>query len=301
MKNIKLCALATVALAASAMLTGCKLDGNDMTQYFSVSLCNLIIPTDPSQPVTATSGSSYKVNYNFTQGKVTVSAEDVVIGDKTLNLTSDEMSFTERMNSAGYVRDFKGDGKLSDGTLVSDLEGFESTLFYYLPTAVPGVVGVTPIDNRVVFSYNVGFEYQVKTFPQDIYFGGETVTHYSIPGQDGKSFSNKESVYRVYFNKDLKTATVVIYNVRFAEEMPRPLKAVALVDLKVTFGRNGYTVSGENIIPKMMEGDGVTDYPERTFTSFTLTSAGAKLTDCVCDYTVLNVFKGHFEGSYVAY
>lgn len=295
--KIKNTILTASAVALTALMSSCNMDNNS-TQYFNVSLCNLVIPADADAEVTAQSKVNYKVLYHLGNGTATVTSDAMNIGGKSISLTSDPMKFSERISTSGYARNFSGNGSMSDGTAVTGLTGFESTLFYYYPTVVPGIVGVTPITNCVGLKYNVGSEYEVKTFGQDMYFAGETVTHFSMPDAPGQSFSYKESIYRIVFSDDLSKATVVIYNAKFAPQAPT-LTAVCLTGLEVKLNRNGYDITGENVIPKVLETDGVTEYQHYIFNKFSFQSAGDMLTKCVCSYTVAGSFQGAFEGAYV--
>ncbi|MDE5773209.1 MAG: hypothetical protein K2H86_01960 [Muribaculaceae bacterium] len=300
--NIKSKIFMLTAVGGAMLLGGCNLDNDGTSVFVDVALCNIVIPTDADQPVTAQSNVKYKVVYNLGKATATVSSEPMAIGGQNISLQSDPMSFTEKIASSGYARNFSGAGTMSDGVGVTSLKGAESTLFYYYPTAVPGVIGVNPINNRLCLSYEIGSDYKVKTIPQDLYFAGETVTHYSFQGQDGLSYTCKDAFYRVCFSDDMKSATVVLYNIQFASQMGTPIKAICLKDLKVNYSPAGYTVTGVDVVPLVSQQDGVViEYKNFTFDSFTLQSTGEMLTKCICNYTVHGIYHGAFEGSYMVY
>lgn len=294
--NIKSGFITAAVMAGAFVLTGCNLDKGVSTTYVDVVLCNLVIPADETAEVTAQSNVMYKIQYNFSDGTATVSSDLMKIGGAEISLSSNPMSFSEKISTVGYARNFKGSGMMSNGATVSNLTGAESTLFYYYPTVVPGVIGVTQINNRLCLGYEIGEEYTVRTFGRDLYFGGETVVH----GQGGTSYSCKDAVYRLYFASDMKTATVVMYNISYAEGMP-VLPAICLENLQVSYSAGGYTVSGKNVVPKVMMNGSVNSSEGYTISDFRMQSTGEMLTGCICNYTVSGRYNVSFAGHYMEY
>ena len=302
MNKTSLKALAFIGAAAcSMMLGGCSLGDDELTTYFSISLNNLIIPADPDAAPIVQKGCSYKVNYDLAKGLATVSTADLKISGDAASFTTDEMKMTQRMAQGNYyIREFSGAGHMDDGSYdIVNFKGVETQLFYATPTLIPGISNVT-MDAGVVFTYGIGDKYRVKTFMSDMNFKGETVTTFSMKGQT-INYVNNDPVYRIKFSDDLKKATLVIYNVRFAEQMPKPLAAVIVKDLDVTFTRQGYVISGSERVPEVLEGGATTEYPNYTFNSFKFTADSDDLTKAVCEYTVAGRFKGVFKGNYLAY
>lgn len=279
------------------------MDDDEVTQYITDNLCSLVIPADESVAPYAIANTQYTFNYNLTKATMTVSGSDLRLGENVVSFESEPMRFKEFVanNGSGYYRTFSaGTGKLNNSqTVVNEISGFETTLFYYYPTAIPGVIGVSAIDRRMAVDFNVGDEYEVKTFPRDMYFGGETTTHYAFGGEQ-KSYVDNGTIFRVYFNDALTKATVVMYNANFAEEMPK-LKAIALQNLTVTFSAAGYRIQGKNVVPQVYEGGGVTDYQNFTFDNFTFYSSSSDLVDAECSFKVAGRFQGQFSGCYARY
>lgn len=121
----------------------------------------------------------------------------------------------------------------------------------------------------------------------------------------GTSFSNDGVRYRVVFAEDMKTASVIFYDAKFAENMPVTIHFV-LRDIPVTYGiGGGYTIQipeGESIIPEMYENNGYTPAEGYPFTSFLLHTIDTNLTNISIDYTVEirgNKYLGQFSGPYV--
>lgn len=290
---------AAVVLGAGASLASCSPEGENI-QTVNSPLNNLVVPSDPTGEVTVEQDVSYNIKYDYGTGNATVSSDEMKIGDITGSLTTDEMSFRQTVYTAGIVREFSGAGKLSNvSDPVTDFSGIESSLFFYYPVPVPGLLDVYHFNTAMLFKYTVG-DYTVKTFPRDMYYGGETVSRVGAGPNAGSSFSNKEAIYRIYFADGLKKAIVVIYNAKFAEKMPTQ-KYIVLEDLDVTYTRSGFVIEGSDVIPKHADGSGLTANPRFIFNSFRFSSSGEYMAKGVCAYTVNGSMYGNFDGNYVQY
>lgn len=291
----------TGAAAFSMMLGGCSLGDDELSTYFSMPLNNLIIPSDPDAAPIVQKGCTYKVSYDLTKGLATVSTSDLKLTGDAVSFTTDEMKMTQRMAQNNYyIREFSGSGRMDNGSYdIVNFKGIETQLYYTTPTVIPGISNLT-INAGLVLTYGIGDEYRVKTFWSDMNFKGETVTTFSMKGQT-VNYVNTDPIYRIKFSDDMKKATMVIYNVRFAEQMPKPLSAVIVKDLDVTYTRQGYVISGSERVPEVLEGGATTEYPNYTFNSIKFTADSDDLTKAVCEYTVAGRFKGVFKGNYLAY
>ncbi|MDE6010274.1 MAG: hypothetical protein K2F87_02345, partial [Muribaculaceae bacterium] len=112
----------------------------------------------------------------------------------------------------------------------------------------------------------------------------------------------EDATYGITFSDDMTTATVTIYNIKFAPQSPT-MKAVILNNLTVTLGRHGYTVTGQDVIPEVPEGTTTTEYRNFPFKSFTLSTSNDLLTEASCAYIVeatigerTMTFRGEFTG-----
>lgn len=290
---------AAILLGAGASLASCSPEGENV-QTVSRPLNNLVIPADPDGEVKVDEDVSYTIKYDYGTGNAMVTSDEMTVGDITGSLSTDEMPFQQAVYTAGTVRKFSGAGKLGNANdPVTDFSGIESGLFFFYPTPVPGLLDVYQINTAMLFKYTIG-DYIVKTFPRDIYYGGETVTRIAAGPNAGSSFSSKEAIYRIYFAKGLKKAIVVIYNAKFAEKMPVQ-KFIVLEDLDVTYTRSGFVIEGENVTPKHADGDALTEHPGFIINSFRFSSSGEYLAKGICSYTVNGGMYGNFEGSYVQY
>ena len=51
-----------------------------------------------------------------------------------------------------------------------------------------------------------------------------------------------------------KKATVILYDVKLAEEMPQTISNIVLSNLDLGFSSSGIYVSGSNVVPSVYEG-----------------------------------------------
>lgn len=281
--------------AVLVSLASCDLDKGVSSESFSVKVSNLYIPSDPAEEVTFQHNCAYALNMDYSAGKMSVASADLKIDGKETSFTADNMPMKSYFGGVDKTWAFKnGQATLADGTLLTDMNGYLSTMVQYYEIA-SDVYEAYLTRPMLVMSYKLG-DMTVKTFSPNTYFRGETVTTY--PDRTGamSEYKSTDAVYRVLFAEDMKTANVVIYNIKFASEMPNPLEVVVLENLDVSLSQSGYTITGTDVVPKMREGEGLTDVPERIFNSFKLYTSGNDLTTVKCEYVVSSVFHGSFEG-----
>ena len=289
---------AILLFAASIFgLTSCDIGSGDTTQSMSYGVINLVSPTDGTTP--SASVGWYNLEFNFTQNNVTVSLKDLVIDNVTHTLVTEPLSYTgSQAGDLITIKDFSGYLDNNQSLPITNASFEVSTRTYPYPNTDGSVSTTSTYGFAVVLaSYDIGTRYKVKTFYPDVCYNGTTTTQY--PNIDGttSTFSNGDIIYRVVFQQDLKKANVAIYNAKFAEAAPT-LGCITLEDLNVRYYTGGYELSGENIVPKVVEGGASTPNEKYTFNSFKLTPSG-NLTDAIIEYTVADVYKGYFRGSYI--
>lgn len=155
-----------------------------------------------------------------------------------------------------------------------------------------------PTGKYTILSYNVGSKYNVRTFWSDVTFSGNTNTSYVDQNGDNQSYLNKDILYRVVMNIKDKKATVILYNAKFAENMPQSISNIVLKDLPLKFSNYGYSIEGENIIPEIYEGGEATPNTRFVFNKFELSCAGNLVSSNIY-FEVAGGFKGSFTGDYV--
>ena len=298
--KLKTSIFAAACAAMFVTLSSCSLDDGVSSEAYDVKVSNLYIPSDPDGEVTFQHNCVYKLNFDYISKKVALSTTDLKLSSgSSQSFSTDAIPFTAYFGGSSKTWDFAGGSATTTaGTPVDNIKGYLTSMVnYYAPEAE--VVTAYLAAPMLVMQYKLG-DVTVKTFSPNAYFLGETKTTY--PGRDGQmhTFESKDAVYRVVFAEDMKKATVVIYNVKFAAEMPDALDFVLLENLDVTLSHDGYTITGTDVTPKMREGSGLTEVPERIFNSFKLFTTSADLTVVDCEYLVSGVFTGKFTGFSVA-
>lgn len=288
----------TLGLGAVLGLASCSDDQNKSTMTYNVQSYNLVTSVDGSKdPVVA--ASTYKFDFDMMNTTATVGTEITGLGS-TVSFVTGSIPYT-----GGFY--YGEDGMLRE---LIKMESFKQGSIYnmevqlFTPANVaPEVIGAPKISmpamgRYLVMNYQSGDNTKVRTFWSDVTFCGTTTTTYQWEGAD-KQFSNKDMKYRVVMDLQNKKATVVFYDAKFAEEMKVSLAAIELADLDLTFTQNGYTIEGKNITPSSYDNGTKVPFPSYVFDNFSLVTVG-ELTSTTIDYEVAGIYKGHFDGSYIA-
>lgn len=289
---------AAMALGALS-LQSCNLDNGETTQTFNVSVCNLIVPDDPDAEIKVQRNCGYSFLFNLKSNEATVSTQELELNAGKINFATNAMPFKWLTNGYYETRIFEnGSATVNSGGMgeeVTNLHGYTTTgTVYYSSQVDPFPVEIpSPLP---VMQYKIG-NYTVKTFAQNTYFAGTTTTSYQMgPAAEVTEFKNDKPIYRVCFANDMKTANVVIYQVKFAESMSVSLEQVVLKNLAVTLTPSGYVIEGENVVPEMLDGSAFVPYPQRVFDSIKVETLGSDMTKILCTYTCAGVFHGSFTG-----
>ncbi len=303
MKKISLiCLIAAVAVVMSS----CLGDPEDKRTY-SITVSNMIIPDDVNAPVTVSHNCTYNLSADYISHKLTVNTTNLSLpGMSDLSFTSNVMDCTNVSSGPNFSGSFgRGSAHLSNGMDITGLNGFYTSLVYSVEvTGDPFRFYVT--NPMLVMNYHAG-NYTVKTFSMNPFFRGTTITKYKARPEEGeeegreKTFSYGDATYRVNFAQDMKTANVIIYNAKFALEMPNALQAVVLKDLPVELTHSEYVIKASNVIPEVLEGGVLIPYQRFVFNNFTLTTTSNDLTEVQCEYQVAGMYRGSFTGSYCNY
>lgn len=152
-----------------------------------------------------------------------------------------------------------------------------------------------------VARYNISDSFRVNTFPIASFFKGTTTTSYSFGGSE-KQFVTEDITYRFNIykeenSKDYK-AYMILYNARFAEEMPMSLAAVLVEDLDIDFTPNGIVITGENIIPSWYSNNQYLPLERYIFKSVRFETTNQDYTQGKLTYQVGDDYLGEFTGSY---
>lgn len=291
------------AFAAAAMLTaGTSCEKNDPESTYTISypVYNLYTPLSSDQ-ASHVSAATYQLQYDFINATIEIGATGLTWNNATYSFNTDATRFTDGYyDDGGEVVEFKN-AKATVAGMTVDMSGMLTNRKYYTKQTVPditgGVVNYSEIP-VIAFSYNIGDLYSVRTFNPEAYMGGTTQTVYEMKGET-KTYTNDKMLYRTIIDTQKMTADMVIYNARFAEEMPIALLAVVVKNLKVEWIPNGYRISGTDVTPLYLEANQLQPIPAYTFNSVSLSTVGDRLTDFVIDYEVAGKYKGHFNGSVI--
>ena len=283
------------AISSAALLTSCGLDSTTDERTYSDTLSQLIIPDDVTKDVTFNNKVTYSFKQDLTANTMTLTTSNFSINGVGGLLTSGAMPTTYNMSTASYIfKDGKGTFGTSEATGINGYMTGNTT------------VGTSQGSLGFVVSFHANGA-TVKSFYPDVVFLGSTTTHYVMGEAGDREATTKDAFYRVTFDEKMEKAVVIIYNIKFAPEMPKALEAVILKNLDVTLGRDGYTITGTDIIPEVKEGTGTTPYENYPFRSFSLKTINNELTKVACDFTVSVKmgptsmdFTGEFKGDYAS-
>lgn len=284
-------------------LTSCLSDEDGTEVNYNLVASNLIIPDDASHPVIAQSNANYQLTYKSNNSSVSIATTDLELNGGEVSFTSSEMKYlpvsaiddngnpVQTLSFSGGTASVIG----NSGLQMTDLSGCQTNYVYGL-NIVGDIIKGTVNSPIVVMQYKIG-AYTVKTFQSNSYFRGTTKTSYSMRGEE-QIYVTEDAFYRVQFSKDMKKADVVLYNVKFAEIMPKPIQAIYIRDIPVVWSSAGYHLTVTDYIPSMLEGTEVTPVESRKFNSFELWTTSSDLTEVSCKYVVAESYKGEFSGRY---
>lgn len=286
--------LLALGLLASVAFTSCSLNDGVQEQTLSSQMSQLIIPDDASKDVTCQRNCLFVMKMDLQTGIMDVSASDLTINGSKGNLSLPSVKYTYSYNSFAESYFFtNGTGNFANTTPVENVKG-------YLTSLIPSFRG----QYMLVMSYRTNGA-TVKTFSSTPLFSGTTTTTYPMSPDPAV---NTDALYGIVFADDMKTATVVIYNIQFAPGAPK-LESVILKDVDVNFDRNGYKlVLADRTVPEVSEGGSTTPYENFPFTAFTLSTVNDELTEVKCEYEVeatmggnTMTFNGEFTGKSADY
>ena len=296
-----------LSIPAAMILASCNSsDVDEYTESFTYPTTNLVTNLETGE--TTASAGTYTFYDNVAEGWTIITSDNLRINGYNYTFKSEETPYS--------ARQYNFETLTGNTCLIIDVPDVFATVnnvypvingkfklansTYFSNLNIPGLDGYAGYP-AVVGEYNINNTWQVKTFANDAFFKGTTTTQFSMGGQE-MGFTNTEMLYRVAIDLEKSKATMVMYNAKFAESMP-PLQAIIVEGLDVAWSSTGYTITGKNIIPMMMEGSGTTPAPEYTFTSLTIKSVSSDLTSASINYEInfrgMAPYYGYFTGSYV--
>jgi len=299
------------AVAALLLMSSCMKDddGNSSSRTALIPAYNLYTPLSG-----VAAPSVGLARYNFTTAfpaqTITVSTDNMVMPGGTVgSFKCMPLQFDQGQMMVDDINrltiEFSGSNVSESGSKVTSLNGL-ITQAAYAPgdQEIPGYKRLIP-DNSlqyVIMQYVLDDTWQVRTFWPDMTFRGSTTT--TFPGDSGESstFQNDDIAYRIVMeltkeNALTGKADVIFYNAKFAPNMPGITVVLKNLDLKFTTA--GYTISGKQAVPYMVEAGELQETPRFKFDNISVECTG-DLSSAIITYQVATVFKGRFQGQSLA-
>lgn len=296
--------------ATTLIFTSCN-HGDDYSQTSNLAIpaFNLFTSVSGNDDPFVGSGT-YSFGTKYPEATLTVSANGMTTPSGSLaTFSTVPMAFTAKVYTDNEVAfedvTFKSEDPSSSGNKIFNLTGNISQYLNYPINFndvdyLPGYKWLVPTSSfhYVFMQYQYGNNWNVRTFWPDLTYVGQTVTTFP---QDPGSFNSNEIQYRVIMqlNKDEfslnKKVDIVMYNAQFAPQAPM-IKVILLRDLDIEFTNDGYTISGQNVVPFMVESGDYLPVERFMFNNFEAT-VGGDLTGISISYTVAGVYKGGFTGT----
>lgn len=283
--------------ALSLLLAGCKNDDvNEQTVNYECG--NLVTIIGESDEATASDGQ-YMVRLDYTNSRVDVKTSQLDLNGEEVQLYALNVPMKTSNTELNTIISFSAQTPdLSSGSKgsMTALQGELPTTFYYETLKVPGIVEAYGAAPTPYISYIVNDKYRVRTFSKYPYYRGKTVTSYLDKTGTEMFYENDEMCYHLVMDFSKSTADLIIYRAKFAEPAPL-LQAIVLRGLQVEFNRNGYTVSGEKVVPEVVGDGGTTPFDRFTFDYFTITTTSENLCKATGSYKVAGMYSAQFEVS----
>lgn len=290
MKKITILSFATLMLGA----VSCNDSGNgdERTLNFNVPCINIVTMLNDNS--TVASNGIYTFDLNISKMTGTVSATGLIVDNTAMDFTTNEATY----KSSGYNVFFENTSATVNGNSSYSITNgtFLATPAFWYPQ---DFIGNPPSPYMVVASFNIGNLYSVKTYPTDAVYMGTTKTSYTMQGMQ-QNAENKNIFYQVKINPTEKKANLAMYNAKFSDSPNEPTKtAIYVKNLDVEFSPSGITITGENVIPDVLEGSSTTPNERYVFNTISFKTTNEKLNECQISYEVAGMYFGEFTGNYI--
>ena len=297
-------------LAAGSVLlvSSCNSKPDEFKQSINYPAINLI--TNIETGSSYISPGTYNCNFNVTDGTVIISSDNLLLNTATSSFRSLETPYTSRLYDMSNI---SATGTM--GTIISINDVFATVNGTYPVENAKFLITNTGYFSNTVIKdypyqalaplltqYNIDEEWLVRTFSSDAFYKGSTTTQFSMGGEPS-TFTTSDILYRVIVDVAKSKATLILYDAKFAENMPVTIAAIIVEGLDFKASSEGYTITGANIVPSMLEGNGTTPAPEYTFTSVKISNTSNDLTTATIDYEInfrgMIPYYGTFTGRYL--
>ena len=314
MKKITLIAAAALMLGA----TSCNSDDDyKMETTYMVRTYSLVTDAKGTSTVSPT---TYAFRMDQVNGTTVVNIDNLILDGVTATATTREMPFVGRTVELGdkdanqakwyavfYLMEAQDATDQSDASarkitnFMGDITTASNTMNPLLLTNLQKQLAVDPLlypaanANSSIYTetqYNIE-DYRVMTFWNDMLYTGTTTT---AAGNTSMS-TNKDGVVRVYLNLQKASeykANIYFYNYKFSDAADAKAVDMKLVDIPVTFDRNGFNISGKDLVPvSVMDKK---EMPEYTVSDLTVRSA-SNMTGVMCHFSLSDNTVVSFDGT----
>ncbi len=279
--------LAAAGLVLSA--TGCSKNGPEISSTVGMNMGAAVIPVNNPSDGYFTNGN---FQFQFENLNCLLRVTDLKLPDDTkvdLSVNAPYRDFYFTDNSSVSQLNCLGKTFTStkpDGASVSNvIAAFVNGVVKY-PGG--GMITMPATIYTPVVSMRMG-NYNIASVPLNCYYKGITKSNIG-------NFESTDGYYGVSIDATTNKAMVVIYEIRFAEKMPK--LNIVLRDLDVVFTTKGYSIVGSNVVPEMLEGTSSTPNPNFKFDSFDLTSRFDRMGEISLQVHVAGRYEGQFTGAY---
>lgn len=298
MKKTLLFALGIMAIGA----TSCTKFENENSSTLTFPSYNLITNLDNGESYIT--NNLYSVWIDWTTYAGNVSTDNLIINNTNWVLNTEE---TQLYGAGGMILlmpkgNFSGNSSLSlknPQFIIAPVVNYGNYGIYVNTTYVPGYSYPSAGSTYLISNYSIGDEYLVRTFLTDECFYGTTTTSYKSADGSTQNNLNENISYRIILQVDKKTATMIIYNAKFSASEREPVKTAIIVpDLDLSFGADGITITGKDIVPLVVEGSSTTPNENFAFNEITLKTVNDAMSSVNISFRVANIYNGNFTGSY---
>lgn len=276
----------------AAALASCSKGESTSTYTYNLNPVNIITDLTDNSTVASQGGYTITLKMNTETQYGTIEVSDLVINNSIVKFSTNEQNYKTNLYYAYF------ENVQSSSANLTDADFLLTPYFNY-----PSVYGVTATylnpGNVLMADYIYNGQYQVKTFPLNAFYVGDTSTSYPFMGET-QYYETTDIYYQLSLNKDdLSKATIMMFNAKFSGVEQEPVKKQIILDnLDVTYADGTFTVTGTDVIPYIVEGTESTPYPSYTFDSIEMKITGDDLTGCVLTYMVAGIYSGTFSGLY---
>lgn len=315
MKKITLIAAAALMLGA----TSCNSDDDyKMETTYMVRAYSLVTDAKGNSTVSPT---TYAFRMDQVNGSTVVNIDNLILDGVTATATTRAMPFVGRTVELGdkdanqakwyavfYLMEAKDATDQSNAAarkitdFMGDITTASNTMNPLLLTNLQKQLGVDPLQypgsnaNNSIYTetqYNID-DYRVMTFWCDMLYTGTTTT---MDAGNTSMSTNKDGMVRVYLNLQKASeykATIYFYNYKFSDAADAKAVDMKLVDVPVTFDRNGFNISGKDLVPvSVMDKK---EMPEYTVSDLTVRSA-TNMTGVTCHFSLSDNTVVSFDGT----